>query len=335
MVGTPKAASLCSFLSTIAPFIKYEPIIDLWTNETAESLLEGNPDYIIDCIDNISTKIDLLTYCHRHNLPLISSMGSGCKSDPTRIQIGDISETTEDPLSRSTRRSLRARGIEKGIKVVFSSEKPNNTRLLPLPEEEFEKGNVDELSTLPNFRVRILPVVGFLLFVQRLTRGTMPAIFGLTCANFVLMMLAGYSVPQDSFLAASKLRPRLYADAHGALKSRYDSSGSSSTQPHCPFSVDDVAYIIEEVFRGRSVLEPFHTTRLQVVKWREEGEPAWGNVVCMTKAEGIKHEEMVLRGGKRVEDVYGSDLVTRVTEIWKEEVQIRGIRWGSMYNIGL
>jgi len=55
----------------------------------------------------------------------------------------------------------------------------------------------------------------------------------------------------------------------------------------------------------------------------------------MTKAEGIKHEEGVLRGGKQVEDVYGADLVTRVTEIWKEEVHIRGIRWGSMYNIRL
>lgn len=89
-------------------------------------------------------------------------MGSGCKSDPTRVQIGDISDTVEDPLSRSTRRGLRARGIESGVKVVFSTEKPTRekAKLLPLPEEEFQKGSVDELSALPNFRVRILPVVG-------------------------------------------------------------------------------------------------------------------------------------------------------------------------------
>jgi tRNA A37 threonylcarbamoyladenosine dehydratase len=164
-VGTPKATSLCSFLETIAPFITYEPIVDLWTNETAESLLSDNPDYIIDCIDNISTKIDLLTYCHTHSLKVISSMGSGCKSDPTRVQVGDISETIEDPLSRSTRRGLRARGIEKDIQVVFSTEKPTKegAKLLPLSEEEFQKGNVDQLSSLPNFRVRILPVLGMLL----------------------------------------------------------------------------------------------------------------------------------------------------------------------------
>ena len=161
-VGTPKATSLCSFLETIAPFVAYEPIMDLWTTETADSLLQGNPDFILDCIDNITTKIDLLAYCHTHGLKVISSMGSGCKSDPTRVQVGDISETTDDPLSRSTRRGLRARGIDKGIQVVFSSEKPSKegAKLLPLPEEEFAKGNVDELSSLPNFRVRILPVVG-------------------------------------------------------------------------------------------------------------------------------------------------------------------------------
>lgn len=89
-------------------------------------------------------------------------MGSGCKADPTRVQVGDISETAEDPLSRSTRRGLRQRGIEKGVQVVFSTEKPTKegAKLLPLPEEEFQKGSVDELSALPNFRVRILPVVG-------------------------------------------------------------------------------------------------------------------------------------------------------------------------------
>jgi tRNA threonylcarbamoyladenosine dehydratase len=161
-VGTPKATSLCSFLETIAPFVQYEPIIDLWTTETADSLLQGNPDFILDCIDNITTKIDLLAYCHSHGLKVISSMGSGCKSDPTRVQVGDISDTTDDPLSRSTRRGLRARGVERGIQVVFSSEKPTQegAKLLPLPEEEFVKGNVDQLSSLPNFRVRILPVVG-------------------------------------------------------------------------------------------------------------------------------------------------------------------------------
>ena len=142
--------------------MKYEPIIDLWTTESAPTLFYGKPDFIIDAIDNITTKIDLLAYCHSNNLRVISSMGSGCKSDPTRVQVGDISETVEDPLSRSTRRGLRMQGIETGVQVVYSLEKPSQIKLLPLSEEEFQKGNVDELSALPNFRVRILPVIGIL-----------------------------------------------------------------------------------------------------------------------------------------------------------------------------
>lgn len=249
-------------------------------------------------------------------------MGSGCKSDPTRVQVGDISDTVEDPLSRTTRRGLRARGIEKGIQVVFSTEKPSKegAKLLPLADKEFEKGKVEELSTLPNFRVRILPVVG-----------TMPAIFGLTCANIVLMTLSGYPVPQSSFLAAPKLRPRLYTEIHQNLKSQYDSFGNPTQQPNCPFSVDDISYLVEEVFRGRSVLEPYHSTRLGVYKWRKEGKAEWGNVVVLTKAEGKKHDERVLKGSEKVEDVYGADACKRVDEIWKEELTLRGLRLGPMY----
>lgn len=53
----------------------------------------GNPDYVIDAIDNINTKIDLIKYCHDKKLPVISSMGAGAKADPSRIQIADINET--------------------------------------------------------------------------------------------------------------------------------------------------------------------------------------------------------------------------------------------------
>jgi len=57
----------------------------------------GNPDYVIDAIDNINTKIDLIKCCHDKKLPVISSMGAGAKADPSRIQIADISETFGNP----------------------------------------------------------------------------------------------------------------------------------------------------------------------------------------------------------------------------------------------
>lgn len=90
-------------------------------------------------------------------------MGAGAKSDPTRIQIADISDTMYDPLARSVRRRLRLQGITSGIPVVYSTEVPGEVKLLPLPEEEFQKGNVKELGVFDDFRVRILPVLGALL----------------------------------------------------------------------------------------------------------------------------------------------------------------------------
>src|SRR5438105_1786253 len=159
----------------------------------------------------------------------------------------------------------------------------------------------------------------------------MPAIFGLTCANMVLMKLSQYPISDQSFFAASKLRPRLYGEIYTALKSKYDSYGTATIQPNCPFNVDDVGYIVEEVFRGRSILEPFHTSRLTVVKWRREGDVEWGNVVVLTKKEGFEHEKRVLNGGEEVEGVYAQEVVSRVEELWREERGMRGIRLGEMY----
>lgn len=87
-------------------------------------------------------------------------MGAGAKSDPSRIQIADIANTVYDPLARAVRRRLRLQGVASGIPVVYSTEVPGDVRLLPLPEEEFEKGPVKELGVFDDFRVRILPVLG-------------------------------------------------------------------------------------------------------------------------------------------------------------------------------
>lgn len=89
-------------------------------------------------------------------------MGASAKCDPTRVQISDISYTIYDPLARSVRRRLRLMGVKSGIPVVYSTEVPGDVKLLPLPEEEFQKGPVKELGVFDDFRVRILPVLGSL-----------------------------------------------------------------------------------------------------------------------------------------------------------------------------
>lgn len=154
-------------------------------------------------------------------------MGAGAKSDPTRIQIADISNTYEDPLAKQIRVRLRKQGVTHGIpyvlfgtpirpcsltcnayiRVVYSFEVPGEIKLLPLPDEEFEKGKTKELSPFDDFRVRILPVLGEPIArlasssaqdFAHLTKiaGPLPSIFGLNAATYILMDLAGKPLEQ-------------------------------------------------------------------------------------------------------------------------------------------
>jgi hypothetical protein len=190
-----------------------------------------------DAIDNIGTKVELLAYCVQNNIKVFSSMGAGAKSDPTRIQIADISATHYDPLARAVRQRLRASlsrsapptppsdpftasstGIadvdvdasstpapttrEYAIPVVYSTEVPNDVTLLPLAEAELAKGTVDELAPLRDFRVRILPVLG-----------PLPAIFGLHIATYVLCELAGRPLERPVPVRhRKKLHERMWKD---------------------------------------------------------------------------------------------------------------------------
>jgi len=130
-------------------------------------------------------------------------MGAGAKSDPTRIQIADISNTIYDPLARSVRRGLRLHGVHSGIPVVYSTEVPGEVKLLPLPEDEFKKGSVNELGVFDDFRVRILPVLG-----------PMPAIFGLNMAMVVMCDLARKPIVNPLGI---KYRKKVYEKLYRAL----------------------------------------------------------------------------------------------------------------------
>jgi len=70
---------------------------------------------------------------------------------------------------------------------------------------------------------------------------------------------------------------------------------------------------------------------LCLLLWRKDRGPTWGNVVCLTRAEGKEHEMRVLAGVEEVETVYPEEVVRRVAEVWKEESEMRGVRWVEMY----
>ena len=80
-------------------------------------------DFVVDCIDTVKSKITIIKCAKNSSVPVISSMGTGNKLDPSKFQIADISKTTVCPLARVMRQECKKRGL-KDVKVLFSTEKP-------------------------------------------------------------------------------------------------------------------------------------------------------------------------------------------------------------------
>lgn len=89
----------------------------------SKDVFDNTLDYVVDAIDTVTAKIDLVLRADRLNVPIISSMGTGNKMDPTRFEVTDISKTSMCPLAKVMRKELRIRGIKK-LKVVYSKEEP-------------------------------------------------------------------------------------------------------------------------------------------------------------------------------------------------------------------
>ena len=103
--------------------------------------------YVVDAIDTVSSKIELVERCRATQTPVISSMGTGNKLDPTRLLVADIYETSVCPLARVMRHELRKRGIEK-LKIVYSTEEPR--KLSAQSEEVSRKPVPGSVSFVPS-----------------------------------------------------------------------------------------------------------------------------------------------------------------------------------------
>lgn len=133
-VGLPKSEAVAARLRDINPQAVLHPIHGLYNGENREFFFPGgcHYDYIIDAIDLVSCKLDLLETSLRRHIPLIMALGTGNKLDPTQLRVADISETYGCPLARVMRRELKQRGILHQ-KVVFSPEEPAPTIQLEVP----------------------------------------------------------------------------------------------------------------------------------------------------------------------------------------------------------
>lgn len=122
-LGKPKVQVMKERILDINPAARVETRQETYTAETGPTLLDPKPDYVVDAIDMVSSKIDLIVRAQGLGIPIISSMGTGNKLDPSRLELADIYETSVCPLARVLRRELKARGVA-ALKVVYSREQP-------------------------------------------------------------------------------------------------------------------------------------------------------------------------------------------------------------------
>lgn len=166
-VGLPKATVLAERLHDIDPALQLTVVQEYIKDEATDRLLNREPhyDFVVDAIDTLAPKVNLIKGCLDRRIPLVSSMGAGAKTDPTLLEIKDIAKSHHCPLAHMLRKRLHKIGIRSGFPVVFSPEPVRDGSMI-LCEEENKKSNVGTISY-------------------------MPAVFGCACASVAIRTLLG------------------------------------------------------------------------------------------------------------------------------------------------
>lgn len=121
-IGLPKVEAAKKRVMDINPNIEVQTREEFFLSES-EDFFDETIDYVVDAVDTVTAKIEIIERAKKHNIPVISSMGTGNKLDPTRFEIADISKTSVCPLAKVMRKELAKRQI-KEVKVLFSKEEP-------------------------------------------------------------------------------------------------------------------------------------------------------------------------------------------------------------------
>lgn len=169
-VGQPKVQVMAARIRDINPACQVTPLQLFVTPEVAPGL--SGFDYVVDAIDTVMAKLWLIETCDRLGVPLICSMGTGNKLDPTRFQVADIYKTSVCPLARVIRQECKKRHIRR-LKVVFSTEEPAK-----IPPERYALCPGESKGTagrpVPASVSFVPPVAGFILageVIKDLTEG--------------------------------------------------------------------------------------------------------------------------------------------------------------------
>lgn len=165
-IGRDKTSVLADRLKDINPELELFVVNKYIRDELTDTLLDSARfDFVVDAIDTLSPKAALIKGVVERGIPLVSSMGAGAKTDPTLLEIKDISKTHHCPLAHMLRKRLHKMGVRTGFHAVFSPE-PVRDGAMVIAEEINKKSNVGTISY-------------------------MPAVFGCACASVVIKGLIG------------------------------------------------------------------------------------------------------------------------------------------------
>lgn len=148
-IGQEKSELMAQRLRDINPEIELQVINRFIKDDETDALLDSQPfDYVVDAIDTLSPKLALIKGALDRNIPLVSSMGAGAKTDPTKMEICDIAKTHHCPLAHMLRKRLHKIGIRTGFQAVFSPEAVREGAMI-LCNEQNKKSNTGTISYIP------------------------------------------------------------------------------------------------------------------------------------------------------------------------------------------
>lgn len=302
-VGTPKVQCIARALHAIAPFVQVDARVELWRGDADGAELLRGADWVVDAIDNIGTKVELLAYCVQNNIKVFSSMGAGAKSDPTRIQIADLSATHYDPLARAVRQRLRATlsksarstpptpPSDPSASISTSALVPTTTTTTTGTEVEAEADTTTTTATAPECSIPVVystevpsdvsllplpdaelakgsvdelaPLRDFRVRILPVL-GPLPGLFGLHIATYVLCELAGRPLERP---LPVRHRKKLYERMWKDLLHR-ESRIARKQINNLPLTTADIALVYDDFALGRSIVPPHAAcVRPALIRW--------------------------------------------------------------------
>ena len=149
-VGKHKVDVVAERLMDINPNLELLKVNEFLNPERMAEILDGgNFDYILDCIDSVTPKVSLIIAARRRKIKIVSSMGAGGKSDPSKVIVRDISKTQHCHLAREVRKRLKKEKIDKGIRCVFSDEIQDEESLKMTDGSNYKRSFYGTISFLP------------------------------------------------------------------------------------------------------------------------------------------------------------------------------------------